>query len=100
MISIRQALDVSNVTVDGDGNPLAYAWTFVKSETGEIRHIARATRGNKMPRKKGALGKPGGKFRYNHKRAGTILLFDLDEQRYLSIKITHVIKFQGHDVHH
>lgn len=92
-VSIQQVLhDIEELT--------QFSIRFVRStgrKRGMIKTVQRARRGGtgSFKRKSESTGARG-----RHKDRGTIPITDIDAQQYLSVKVSHIIGFQGKQVRH
>jgi hypothetical protein len=79
----------------------SFSITFVK-EKGELRTIKRAQKGHKP--NYAAAPTEGSKFKYRIKEKGVVIVGDLDalseKDRFRTIKISRIIKFNNIPVHH
>jgi hypothetical protein len=106
-VHIRQVLAQMDI-YEVEGKPSEFSIEFVKTN-GELRRISRCAKGYKsemtndkgdqVPKSERASDK-GSSFGYNHKQHGTVLVRDLDNNRVISIKISGIIKYNGHTVKH
>ena len=96
-ISINIALARMQQTIDENARPVTFAIEFVKND-GTLRTM-NAQQYVKNPQAiKTANDKS--KFGYNLKSRNTILLFDVDEKQYRTIRVDRITRFNHMDVIH
>ena len=93
-ISINIALARMEQTVV-DGEPVTFSIEFIK-EDGSIRKM-RAQKHVKLP---GASGAGGSKFKYRLKNKHAVLLFDTEIEKYRTVLIDRITKFNEMEVKH
>lgn len=100
-IDIGTILNKLDDTVDvntGAVKTFGFRFLKVKDENGKILgEIVNARKGVKNPKAKHSAPKePKGKFRFNLKSTGNIMLFDEEKQRYRTIKVACIYQFRNH----
>ena len=97
------AIGIAQVLALIDLSPIqgAFSITFVK-EGGELRTITNAQKGHKP--NYATAPSAGSKFRYRIKEKGVVIVADLDakkeKEKFRTIKISRIIKFNNIPVHH
>jgi hypothetical protein len=104
MISISIALSRINITYDENNRPVVFSVKFVKDD-GSIRTIEKARKSVKHATIGGGRSERApGKFKYNLKERGVIMLYDTQakekNKQFRSVKISSIIEFNGQPVHH
>jgi hypothetical protein len=91
-ISINIALARMEQTTTQEGEPVLFSIEFIKAD-GSLRKM-KAQKHVKFPEN------AKGKFRYNLKSKGALLLFDTDIKEYRAVSIDSIIKYNDFNVIH
>jgi hypothetical protein len=93
-VSLNVVLGIIDQTIIND-QAVIFSISYVKLD-GSRGHIERAQKSVKLPSDKSE----GTSFRYNLKKSGNLLLFNVDSRQYRTIKISLITHFNGIKVRH